>query len=136
MNWQATMLYPGQAMGEVLRFDAPISFWSGVNPRTAEVTMAGYPQLGFDISGKILVIPFLIGSSSSSAIVLELLYRHKAPRALVLGGQDAILPIGILVAKQMGWPTIPVVMLKNPPFKSGDQVSVQADGQILELPKE
>lgn len=135
MNWQARLLYPGQTMGEVLRFDAPISFWGGVNPCTAEVSMAGHPQLGLDVSDKILVIPFLIGSSSSSAIVLELLYRRKAPRALVLGAQDAILPVGILVAKQMGWPTIPVVVLENPPFKSGDQLSIHADGKIFDMPK-
>lgn len=135
MNWQAKLLCPGEAAGEVLRFTAPISFWGGVNPQTAEVSLDGHPQQGSVISDKILVIPFLIGSSSSSAILLELLYRHIAPRALVLGGEDAILPVGVLVAEQMGWSTIPVMMLKDPPFLSGDQISIRADGQIIALPK-
>ena len=130
MSWKAKLLYPGKAQGEVLRFDAPISFWGGVDPVSAKVSMAGHPQVGDDISDKILVLPFLIGSSSSSAIVLELLYRNIAPKALVLGDQDAILPIGVLVAKQMGWSTIPVLMLENPPFISGDHIRIHTDGQI------
>ena len=134
MNWQAKILYPGESVGEVLRFDAPISFWGGVDPINAKVTMAAHPQLGYAITDKILVIPFLIGSSSSSAIVLELLYRQIAPRALVLGAQDAIVPVGVLVAKQMGWSTIPVVMLNSPPFFSGDQIRIGNNGLISKLP--
>ena len=134
MSWQGKVLYPGEVQGEVLRFDAPISFWGGVDPVSARVTMATHPQLDILISDKILVIPFLIGSSSSSAIVLELLYRKIAPRALVLGGEDAILPVGVLVAKQMGWPTIPVLMLENVPFISGEQIHIHSDGHIDTLP--
>mgnify|MGYP002700811375 CR=1 FL=1 len=46
MTWQSDVLFEGTATGEVLRFDAPISFWGGVNPVTSEVTLAGHPQRG------------------------------------------------------------------------------------------
>lgn len=130
MSWHADVLFQDTAQGEVLRFDAPISFWGGVNPVTSEVTLAGHPQRGQAIKDKILVLPQLIGSSSSSAVILELFYKGVAPKALILGGRDAILPVGVVVARQMGWPTIPVVVLPDPPFQSGDTVHIAPDGRI------
>ena len=100
MSWHADVLFQDTAQGEVLRFDAPISFWGGVNPVTSEVTLAGHPQRGQAIKDKILVLPQLIGSSSSSAVILELFYKGVAPKALILGGRDAILPVGVVVARQ------------------------------------
>jgi len=130
VTWQSDVLIEGEAEGTVLRFDAPISFWGGVNPETGAVSLAGHPQFGEIVSGKILVIPQLIGSSSSSAVMLELFYRDIGPRALVLGGRDAILPIGVVVSGQMGWATAPVVMLNAPEFQSGDRIVIERDGTI------
>ncbi|MCI5097626.1 MAG: DUF126 domain-containing protein [Rhodobacteraceae bacterium] len=130
MSWQAEVLFEGDAEGEVMRFDAPISFWGGVNPVTSKITLAGHPQRGQAIKDKVLVIPQLIGSSSSSAVILELFYKGMAPKALILGGRDAILPVGVVVARQMGWPTIPVMVLPDPPFRSGDILKLAPDGHI------
>ncbi len=133
LSWKSKVLFGGEATGEVLRLEAPISFWGGVDPSTAEIVLAGHPQRGVLVKERILVIPELIGSSSSSAIMLELLYRNTAPKALILGNSDAILPIGVLIASQMNWETCPVVKLIDPPFQSGDQVSIQQDGSIQKL---
>lgn len=130
MRWQADILVAGEAGGTVLRLDAPISFWGGIDPSTATVTLAGHPQRGESIAGTILVIPRLIGSSSSSAVMLELCYEGLAPKALILGGRDAILPVGVVVARQMGWPGIPVLLLPDPPFQSGDRLSIDRYGMI------
>lgn len=132
-SWQTRPLFNGEAEGEVLRFDAPISFWGGVNPETAEVSLAGHPQQGEVITNKIVVIPSLIGSSSSSAVILELYYRNIAPTALILGEIDAILPIGVLVASQMGWSTAPIVMLENPPFVSRTKIRISLAGLLTIL---
>lgn len=129
-TWQGDALIDGTTFGTVLRLDAPISFWGGVNPKTSEITLAGHPQLGQKIEGTILVIPKLIGSSSSSAVMLELLHQNIAPCALILGERDAILPIGVLVAKQMSWKTCPVIILASPPFNTGDELSISSGGQI------
>ena len=130
MNWQSEVLIEGAAQGSVLRLDEPISFWGGIDPTTSQVILAGHPQYGQQIADTILVIPSMIGSSSSSAIMLELIYKGIAPRALVLGGRDAILPIGVVVAGQMQWKTMPVVTLPEPPFHTGDRLKILKDGMI------
>ena len=130
MSWQADVLFPGDATGEVLRLDAPISFWGGIDAVTSEVSLPGHPQYGQAIADRILVIPLLIGSSSSSAVMLQLIYAKLAPRALILGGRDAILPVGVVVSEQMGWPTIPVVVLPDPPIATGQTLTITANGHI------
>lgn len=130
MIYQTEVLIANETQGEVMRLDAPISFWGGVDPTTSKITLANHPQIGQKISGKILVIPTLIGSSSSSAILLELIYSNVAPKALILGGRDAILPIGVVVAEQLGLEPLPVLMMENPPFQSGEKLSLHLDGSI------
>ena len=126
MNWQTKVLFPGQAKGTVLRLDAPISFWGGIDPTTSRIILAKHPQEGETVADKLIVIPEPIGSSSSAAIVLELLYARLAPNALILGTQkDAILPVGVLVANQMNWETIPVLALEDPPFQTGPVLHAQ-----------
>lgn len=132
-SWRTEVLFEGGAEGCVLRLDAPISFWGGISPVTSEVTLAGHPQRGERIADRMLVIPHLIGSSSSSAILLELTYIGRAPRALILGGRDAILPVGVVVARQMGWPAPPVVILPEPPFRTGDRLCLDTGGTLTRL---
>ena len=74
-----------------------------------------------------------IGSSSSSAILLELLRNGRAPVALVLDRIDAILGLGILAAGEMGWPTIPLLVLPaaaQAHFASGILVEIDETGWI------
>lgn len=127
ISWKAEALIDGTASGTALRLDAPISFWGGIDPATSAICLAEHPQAGQRIAQTILVIDRLIGSSSSSAVMLELLYRGIGPAALILGGRDAILPIGSLVAEQMGWTPCPVVLLPEPPFQTGDLLRVDND---------
>ena len=119
MSWHAEVLVGGPASGEVMCLDAPVSFWGGVSPATSEIVLTGHPQYGQRIAGRILVVPSLIGSSSSSAVILELLYQGLAPSAVILGIRDAILPIGVLVSRQMNWDVIPVLAMPDPPFRDG-----------------
>ncbi|MEM7546299.1 MAG: DUF126 domain-containing protein [Pseudomonadota bacterium] len=130
MSVRADVLIGGATSGRVLRLDAPISFWGGVDPATSEVTLAGHPQRGERIAGLILVVPRLIGSSSSSAVMLELLHGVRAPAALILGQRDAILPIGVIAARQMGWPTIPVLVVADPPYITGTSLMISETGLI------
>ena len=135
MKVQGDILIPGTAEGPALRLDAPISFWGGIDPATSEIVLAGHPQCGKNIADVVLVVPELIGSSSSAAVMLELCYADAAPAALVLGGRDAILPVGVLVAGQMGWKTVPVISLRDPPFHTGDLLHVHGDGTIHCTPR-
>lgn len=132
MSWQAETLCDGVAQGRVLRLEAPISFWGGIDPQTSRVTLSGHPQLGVSIADRILVVPQLVGSSSSSAVLLELIYQGRAPCALILGARDAILPVGVLVAEQMGWRTLPVLLLPEASFETGQMLRIERGGLICE----
>lgn len=129
MAVKATPILPGIAEGPVLRLDQPLSFWGGVDP--AEGRLLAPPQAS--LIGTVLMLPETIGSSSSSAVLLELLRNGRAPAALVLGRPDTILGLGILVAAEMGWPTIPLLLMpaaEQQHFATGDSVQIAADGMI------
>jgi uncharacterized protein len=103
------VLIDGEATGPLLRLDEPISFWGGVDPATSRLTDPRHPQRGVAIAGTILALAATRGSSSSSAIMLELLARGIAPAALLLGEPDAILALGVVVGREMGYRSIPVL---------------------------
>jgi predicted aconitase with swiveling domain len=103
------VLVPGEAEGPLLRLSAPISFWGGVDPKTGTIADPRHPDHGADISGTVLAVPATIGSSSSSAVMLELMRGGKAPAALLLGEVDAILTLGVVVAREMDYGSIPVL---------------------------
>ena len=106
MTRQAAVLLPGRAVeATALALTAPISFWGGVNPKTAEIADVRHPEFGQRIDGRVLLIPATIGSSSAAAILLELVHAGLAPAAVVLHEPDAILLLGLIVAREMGYPT-------------------------------
>ncbi len=108
---KAHPILPGTAEGPLLRLTAPLSFWGGVDPKTGTIIQVRHPQCGTSITGTVLCLPATIGSSSSSAVLLELIRLGKAPAALVLAEPDAILLIGCLVAREMGWDAPPAFEL-------------------------
>jgi uncharacterized protein len=98
------VLIPGPAVsGPALTLTAPISFWGGVDPKTSVIADVRHPQHGIPIAGTILTLPGTIGSSSASAVLLELIHRGIAPAAIILHAPDAILLLGVLAAREMGW---------------------------------
>lgn len=97
--------------GPLLRLRAPISFWGGIDPVAGTVADPRHPDHGRSIAGTVLLVPAPIGSSSSSAIMLELLREGTAPAALLLGRADAILALGVVVARELGYAPIPVLEL-------------------------
>ncbi len=109
-----TPLLPGTARGPLLKLEAPLSFWGGVDPKTGTIIQVRHPQCGTTIGGTILCLPATIGSSSSSAVLLELIRGGHAPAALIMGTPDAILLIGCLIAREMGWLAPPAFALPAP----------------------
>ena len=99
----------GSAEGRLLVLRKPLSFWGGVDPLTGDIADPRHPQHREGTSGCILVMERVIGSSSSSAIMLELLRGGVAPAAIVVAEPDAILVLGILVAGELGYSTIPLL---------------------------
>ncbi len=97
--------------GRLLVLGKPLSFWGGVDPLTGDICDPRHPRHGDSVHGRVLVMEATIGSSSSSAIMLELLRNDVAPAAIVIARPDAILVLGILVARELGHATIPMLQV-------------------------
>ena len=109
MELTGAPVHAGEGRGPLLVLDRPLSFWGGVDPETGRVSDPRHPQHGQPLRGRVLAMERSIGSSSSSAIMLELLRNDVAPAAIILGSTDAILVLGILVAEELGYRSIPLI---------------------------
>ena len=106
----ASILTPGlAASAPPLILTAPISFWGGVDPSTGTIIDARHPERGRCVAGMALGLPGTIGSSSASSVLLELVRAGHAPAALLMPEPDAILLLGLIVAREMGWPAPPAL---------------------------
>jgi len=124
------VLVAGSAEGPLLRLTAPLSFWGGIDPKTGRVSDPRHPQHGLSIAGTVLALPEPRGSSSSSAVMLELIARGLAPAAVLLGEADAILALGIVVAGEMGYGTLPALEVTDLHRLPEGTVRVATDGSI------
>jgi predicted aconitase with swiveling domain len=126
MSLAMTPLLPGRARGRVLKLPR-LSLWGGIDPFAGRLSDPALPHFGESVKDRVLMIAEPVGSSSSSAVLLELLHAGNAPAAIVLGRADAIVGLGVLVAREMGWPTIPLMIM--PPVEQ-ERVT---DGEVLEI---
>lgn len=100
----------------------PLSLWGGVDPASGTVIDARHPQRGESVEGRVLVMPAVRGSSSSSSILAEAIRAGTAPAAILLGEPDLILAVGAAVGEELYGRRVPVVVL------SRDELAVIADG--------
>lgn len=127
-------LVAGTTRGPLLKLTGPISFWGGVDPVTGEIVDPRHPQHGRSLAGSVLAVPSAVGSSSSSAIALELLREGRAPLAILMGRADAILALGVVVAEELGHGTIPVVEAPVDAWAhldDGTLLRVEEDGTVV-----
>ncbi|MDW6026045.1 DUF126 domain-containing protein [Mesorhizobium sp. BAC0120] len=127
------VLVAGRAgTGDALVLTAPISFWGGVDPKSGRIADPRHPQFGKHIAGTVLFVPATVGSSSASAVLMELVHNGRAPAALVLDKPDAILLLGLIVAREMDWQTPVAVKLDATLHRQfdGHEAAVSANGLI------
>ena len=103
-------LHPGDANGQVLRLEAPVSFWGGVD-EAGRIVDVHHPQCGEILTGRVVVMTSGRGSSSATAVLAEQIRARTAPAALVLAECDTILVIGALVAAELYDVRMPIVQL-------------------------
>ncbi len=133
VSLQSEVLLPGPAASATaLALTAPISFWGGVDPKTGVIADQRHPEHGQQVSGKVLLVPETVGSSSAAAILLELVHGQRAPAAIVLHEPDAILLLGLIVAKEMGYATPIALRLDRERYAElhGREVQVSETGII------
>jgi predicted aconitase with swiveling domain len=133
MTLQAEVLLAGKAVtAPALALTAPISFWGGVDPKTATISDLRHPEFGQNIAGRALLIPETVGSSSAAAILLELVHAGRSPAAIILHEPDAILLLGLIVAKEMGLATPIALRLERDQFAAlnGHTVAISETGEL------
>jgi len=105
---EARTLVAGEATGEVLVLEEPLSFWGGIDPATGVVIDVHHPQRGANVAGTILVMPGGRGSSSSSSVLAEAIRAGTAPAAILLLEPDPIVALGAIVARELYGLVVPV----------------------------
>ena len=131
---QGQAVVAGEAQGEALVSDEPLSFWGGYDQHTGEIIDRRHPLSGQIARGRILAIPFTRGSSTTTAVLLEAVRANTAPAAILTTGPDHFLALASIVADEMYGQPIPLVALKPDDFAtlaSGQWVAVRADGTVI-----
>jgi hypothetical protein len=127
-------LVAGRAHGQALVSREPLSFWGGYDARTGEIIDRAHPLSGAIAAGRILVLPFSRGSSTTTAVLLEAIRAGTAPAAIVVTGHDTFFALASIVAQEMYGRSIPVVAIAEadlPRVVTGQELRVEQDGQII-----
>jgi uncharacterized protein len=115
----------------------PISFWGGISPVSGMLTDPRSRNHHRAVAGAALFIGELRGSSSGSSVLLELIYRALAPSAIILDSPDAILALGTIVGREMGWVSPPILRLpanQHRRISDGALVSITKGGHLTVHP--
>ncbi|HEV2690346.1 MAG TPA: DUF126 domain-containing protein [Bryobacteraceae bacterium] len=135
---QGQVVVAGKAAGELLVSDQPLSFWGGYDHQTGEIIDRRHPLSGQIAAGRILALPNTIGSSTTTAVLLEAVRAGTAPAAILTTGVDSFLALASIVADEMYSRPIPVVALSAEQFatlKTGTRIRVQRNGGLVEGPR-
>jgi predicted aconitase with swiveling domain len=104
-----------------------------MDPGSGELIDARHPQRGALLAARVLVMPSVRGSSSSSSVLAEAVRAGRAPAAILLGEVDLILAVGAAVAEELYGVRLPVLVLSPSDLASirdGQQLRVEEDGSV------
>lgn len=126
-------IIPGPAKGIALVSSEPLSFWGGYDWRSGEITDRRHPLAGSNASGKILVIPFTRGSSTTTAVLLEAIRAGTAPAAIMTTANDFFFALASVVADVMYAKPLSLIAISRTDFselRTDDQIEISSDGTI------
>jgi len=89
----------GQAKGEALASNDPISFLGGVDPLTGQVIDSKHELNGKNIKDKILIIPGGKGSTVGSYVIFQMAKSKTAPKAIICLKAEPIIATGAIMAE-------------------------------------
>ena len=136
MASETEVLNPGEASGTAIRLEEPLSFWGGLDPISGNIIDRRHPQVGENLSGRILVMEYGRGSSSSTGVLAEAVRLGTAPAAIVLAEADMIVMLGALVANELYGFSCPVVVVGRATFDTlttGMAVAIVDGGASLDV---
>ncbi len=134
---RAQPIVRGAAEGVVLATTEPLSFWGGYDYHTGQIIDRRHPLAGQVAAGRILVVPFTRGSSTTTAVLLEAMAAGTAPAAILTTGVDSFFALASIVAEVMYGRVLPVLALAGSDFASlrtGERLRIEQDGTIWRTP--
>ena len=126
-------LVPGEATGIVLLSRVPISLWGGVDPQSGRIIDPHHDRCGESIVDRVFVFPAEKGSSTGSAVLLELIRGGHAPAALITSSLAPVAALGAIVAEELYGRTCPVVLVSEAvmdELEDGSRLSLSANGTL------
>ena len=87
----------GKASGIALVSREPLSFWGGYDWKSGEITDRRHPLSGENARGKVLVVPFTRGSSTTTEVLLEAIREGTAPAAIGTTATDFFFALASVV---------------------------------------
>lgn len=133
LSLQARVIIPGEARGTVLAANEPLSFWGGYDWKTGEIIDRRHMLSGAIAKGRILVIPFTRGSSTTTAVLLEAIRNRTAPAAIITTDTDFFFALASVVAEELYQTPLPLVALSAEDFaklKTDDTVEITESGSV------
>jgi phosphomecalonate degydratase small subunit len=114
------IIYKGNAKGEALVTEMPISFYGGVDPNTGVVIEKGHQLNSQSVKGRILVFPQGKGSTVGSYTLYRMKKNGTAPAGMINKECETIVAVGAIISE------IPCVdKIDVSKIKTGDQVSIE-----------
>lgn len=138
---RSLVIAPANAEAEILVCREGLSFWGGVDPKTARVIDAHHELNGVCLAGKIVLMPTSRGSCSGSGVLLQLALNGNAPAALIFREEEEVLTLGALIASKMFDRTIGVARLTAEDYQALSQAQraqfngnrISANGLSIDL---
>lgn len=132
--FEGRAMVAGEAAGQVLRLDEPLSFWGGLDPATGRIIDRRHPQVGQSVTNQILVMPSGRGSSSGSSTLCEAVRAGTGPAAILMVEPDEIIALGAVVADEIYGRLIPVVVLPADRFDDlSTGIRVEVSGAVCRV---
>lgn len=124
----------GKASGIALVSHEPLSFWGGYDWKSGEITDRRHPLSGENARGKVLVIPFTRGSSTTTAVLLEAIRAGTAPVAIITTATDFFFALASVVAGELYEKSFPLIALSEMDFgliNTGNHIEVTESGSLI-----
>jgi cis-L-3-hydroxyproline dehydratase len=131
---QGRTIVAGEAEGPLLVSTTPLSFWGAYDPATGEIIDRRHPLSGRIAAGCVLALPGTIGSSTTTAVLLEAVRRGTAPAAILTEEVDTFLALASIVAEEMYGRAFPVVVVTADQLAKlhpETRIRVNRDGGVL-----
>ena len=126
------VIFKGRVDAPLLKLDAPISFWGGVDQYTGTIIDRTHPQAGVTVAGKLLVVPMVRGSGGTPGSLATLMKLGNAPAGLVLNQFSINVLTAVIVGEKLYGVRCPVFLATEDQSRAFTQkaLCIDEDGRL------